>query len=103
MKFLSLIFFALIAVLQYPIWFGKGGWLQVHALSQQIDEQRSVNAVLKSRNDAIIAEVNDLKSGLEAVEERARSELGMIKKDEIYFQLQPIPPAQTLDVENTAP
>ncbi|MDR1530014.1 MAG: cell division protein FtsB [Burkholderiales bacterium] len=100
MKILSLIFFVLIVISQYPIWLGKGGWLQVHAFRQKIEEQRSTNALLKSRNDALTAEVIDLKSGLEAVEERARSELGMIKKDEIYFQLQPIRQTEKPDAGN---
>ncbi|MDR2173678.1 MAG: cell division protein FtsB [Burkholderiales bacterium] len=88
MKILSFIFLLLIAALQYPTWLGKGGWLQVRALQQEIDKQQATNVLLKARNDALAAEVTDLKSGLEAVEERARAELGMIKKDEIYFQFQ---------------
>jgi cell division protein FtsB len=91
MKILSLIFLLLIVALQYPIWLGKGGWLQVHALQQEIDKQRTTNVLLKARNDALIAEVTNLKSGLDAVEERARAELGMIKKDEIFFQFQASP------------
>ena len=89
MRVLSLIFFALILLLQYPIWLGKGGWLQAHALSQELESQRTSHALLKSRNDALAAEVVDLKTGLEAVEERARTEMGMVKKNEIYFQFQP--------------
>jgi cell division protein FtsB len=88
MKILSFIFLLLIVALQYPIWLGKGGWLQVHALQQEIDKQQADNVRLKARNDALAAEVMDLKSGLEAVEERARAELGMVKKDEIFFQFQ---------------
>jgi cell division protein FtsB len=88
MKILSFIFLLLIAALQYPIWLGKGGWLQVRALQQEIDKQQATNVLLKARNDALAAEVTDLKSGLEAVEERARAELGMVKKDEIFFQFQ---------------
>jgi len=88
MKILSIIFLLLIAALQYPLWLGKGGWLQVRALQQEIDQQRTANALLKARNDALAAEVADLKSGLEAVEERARAELGRVKKDELFFQFQ---------------
>ncbi|MDR2243810.1 MAG: cell division protein FtsB [Burkholderiales bacterium] len=88
MKILSFIFLLLIVALQYPIWLGKGGWLQVRALQQEIDKQQTTNALLRARNDALAAEVTDLKSGLEAVEERARAELGMIKKDEVFFQFQ---------------
>ncbi|MCL2296953.1 MAG: cell division protein FtsB [Proteobacteria bacterium] len=88
MKILAFLFLLLIAALQYPIWLGKGGWLQVRALQQEIDKQQATNVLLKARNDALAAEVTDLKSGLEAVEERARAELGMVKKDEIFFQFQ---------------
>ncbi|MDR0770970.1 MAG: cell division protein FtsB [Burkholderiales bacterium] len=95
MKVLSFVFLLLIAALQYPIWLGKGGWLQVHALQQELDKQRTANVLLKARNDALAAEVMDLKSGLEAVEERARAELGMVKKDEIFFQFQASPTAAT--------
>lgn len=91
MKILSFIFLLLIVVLQYPIWLGKGGWLQVRALQQEIEMQQTANVLLRARNDALAAEVMDLKSGLEAVEERARAELGMVKRDEIFFQFQPAP------------
>ncbi len=88
MRLLAVAFVALIAALQYPMWLGKGGWLQVRELDRQIVAQRTVNAGLKQRNDALDAEVRDLKSGYEAIEERARSELGMIRQDEVFFQLQ---------------
>ena len=79
---------ALIALLlQYPLWFGKGGWLRVHDLDRQLAAQQATNAGLKSRNDALEAEVVDLKQGLEAIEERARAELGMIRADEVFFQI----------------
>ncbi|MDR0247249.1 MAG: cell division protein FtsB [Burkholderiales bacterium] len=95
MKTLSFIFLLLIAALQYPIWLGKGGWLQARALQQEIDKQQTTNMLLKARNDALVAEVSDLKSGLEAVEERARAELGMVKKDELFFQFQALPTKAT--------
>jgi cell division protein FtsB len=85
---LAIVFALLIAALQYPMWLGKGGWLQVRELDRQIVAQRAVNAGLKQRNDALDAEVRDLKTGYEAIEERARSELGMIRQDEVFFQLQ---------------
>jgi cell division protein FtsB len=87
-RLLAIAFVALIAALQYPMWLGKGGWLQVREFDRQIVAQRAVNAGLKQRNDALDAEVRDLKSGYEAIEERARSELGMIRQDEVFFQLQ---------------
>lgn len=88
MRWLALVFIALIAALQYPMWLGKGGWLQVRELDRQFAAQRDGNARLKARNDALDADVRDLKSGHEAIEERARSELGMVKQDEVFFQLQ---------------
>jgi len=88
-RILALIFVALIVALQYPMWLGKGGWLQVRELDRQLAAQRETNAQLKVRNEALDADVRDLKSGFEAIEERARSELGMVRSDEVFFQLQP--------------
>jgi len=87
MRWLALVFVALILALQYPMWLGKGGWFQVRELDRQVAAQRQVNADLKVRNEALDADVRDLKQGFEAVEERARSELGMVKQDEVFFQL----------------
>jgi cell division protein FtsB len=87
-RYLAWVFIALIAALQYPMWLGKGGWLQVREYDRQIGLQREANAKLKLRNDALEADVRDLKTGYEAIEERARSELGMIRQDEVFFQLQ---------------
>jgi cell division protein FtsB len=87
-RYLAWVFAALIAALQYPMWLGKGGWLQVREYDRQVGLQRDVNAKLKLRNDALEADVRDLKTGYEAIEERARSELGMIRQDEVFFQLQ---------------
>lgn len=87
MKALTLIFVILIALLQYPLWLGKGSWLKVWDLSRQISEQQAVNADLKVRNDTVDAEVRDLKQGFAAIEERARTELGMIKQDEVFYQV----------------
>ncbi len=77
----------MIAALQYPLWLGKGSWLRVWDLSRQITEQKDKNAVLKARNDTLDAEVRDLKQGYAAIEERARNELGMIKQDEVFYQI----------------
>ena len=89
MRILAAIFALLILALQYPMWLGKGGWLQVRELDRQVDAQRQANAELKARNAALDADVRDLKTGFEAIEERARSELGMIRQDEVFFQLPP--------------
>jgi cell division protein FtsB len=87
MKLLALVLIALIALVQYPLWLGKGSWLRVWEVDQQIRAQRDINQKLQARNAALDAEVRDLKQGSEAIEERARSELGMIKQDEIFFQI----------------
>ena len=87
MKALTLILVLLIALLQYPLWLGKGSWLRVWDLSRQLSDQQDKNQVLQARNEQLDAEVRDLKSGRAAIEERARSELGMIKDDEVFYQV----------------
>ena len=87
MRWLALAFLALIAALQYPMWLGKGGWLRVWETDRQLQAQRETNQKLQMRNAVLDAEVRDLKQGLDAIEERARSELGMIRQDEIFFQI----------------
>jgi cell division protein FtsB len=85
-KVLTLILVALIVLLQYPLWLGKGSWLKVWEVDQQLATQYETNEKLKTRNSALDAEVRDLKQGYDAVEERARNELGMIKEGEIFFR-----------------
>ena len=87
MKVLSLILAALITLLQYPLWLGKGSWLKVWEVDQQVVAQYETNQKLKTRNAALDAEVRDLKQGYDAIEERARSELGMIREDEVFFHI----------------
>jgi cell division protein FtsB len=87
MRWLTLALLVLIASLQYPLWIGKGSWLRVWDLSRQIDKQVEVNNGLKARNEGMDAEVSDLKQGFAAIEERARSELGMVKNDEVFYQV----------------
>ena len=87
MRILAGIFVALILALQYPIWLGKGGWLRVRELDRQVEAQKKTNEALAARNAALDADVRDLKQGFDAIEERARSELGMIRGDEVFFQL----------------
>jgi cell division protein FtsB len=77
----------LIVAIQFPLWFGKGGWLRVRHVDQQLQTQREENTRLALRNATLSAEVRDLKTGLDAIEERARVELGMIKSDELFFQV----------------
>ena len=87
MKILAGILAALIVAIQLPLWLGKGGWLRVWELDQQVAAQRAQNARLEARNAGVAAEVRDLKQGLEAVEERARYELGLVRPDEVFFQI----------------
>jgi len=88
MKALAGILVALIVLIQYPLWFGKGGWFRVWAVDRDLMAARESNRKLEVRNDSLAAEVRDLKTGTEAIEERARSELGMIRGDELYFQIE---------------
>ncbi|MFN7751581.1 MAG: cell division protein FtsB [Pseudomonadota bacterium] len=87
MRLLSLVLAGVLLLLQVPLWIGKGSWLRVWMVDRQVEEQREVNARLAARNAALDAEVRDLKSGYAAIEERARSELGMIRQDEVFIQV----------------
>jgi len=86
MKILACILGALILLIQYPLWLGKGGWLRAWQIEESLTKQQSRNAQLRARNAALAAEVRDLKQGSEAIEERARRELGMVRADEVFFQ-----------------
>ena len=87
MKAFVLLLVSMLALVQFRLWVGDKSLVEVWRLRQAIDQQTSENALLQSRNQRLEAEVRDLKTGLDAVEERARLELGMIRKDEIYFQI----------------
>jgi cell division protein FtsB len=87
MKILAGILAGLIVAIQYPLWLGKGGWMRVWEVHRQVDARRDKNASLEQRNAALAAEVRDLKQGFDAIEERARYELGMVKGDEVFFQV----------------
>ena len=92
MRLLAVALVILIAAIQTPLWFGKGGWLRVWELDRQLTQVRKSNDELRARNAALDAEVRDLKTGYDAIEERARSELGMIRQDEVFYQvLDPAP------------
>ncbi|MGH8621709.1 MAG: cell division protein FtsB, partial [Burkholderiales bacterium] len=93
MRELTLALAVLIVLIQYPLWFGKGSWLRVWEVDQQIRAQHEANRRLQARNAGLEAEVRDLKVGLDAIEERARAELGMIRQDEIFFQVLEASPA----------
>ena len=87
MKPLSIVLATLLIALQYPLWIGKGSWMRAWELERQVESQQAGLAKMRARNDALEAEVRDLKQGYEAIEERARLELGMIKRDETFYQV----------------
>lgn len=87
LQLLLVVLLAAFAFLQYRLWLGEGGSRSVATLEAQVQQQTRENAGLKQRNDALAAEVEDLKSGEAAVEERARSELGMIKPGETFYRV----------------
>jgi len=76
-----------IVLLQIPLWFGEGGWLKVRTSAQQVEAQNKLNLRLEARNAALLAEIDDLKQGRSALEERARSELGMIAPGEWFVRV----------------
>ena len=86
MKTLAIALGAMLVLIQYPLWIGKGGWLRVRELDRQVTAVREGNKQLSDRNAALEGEVRDLRSGIQAVEERARYELGMVRPDETFVQ-----------------
>jgi len=89
MRILGALLAALIVLIQYPLWLGKGSWLRASDMDRQVEAQRAKNRQLETRNAALSAEVRDLKQGTEAIEERARAELGMLRPDEVFYQFVP--------------
>ena len=87
MRWTTVIIAGLLAVVHADLWFGKGNMPYVMSLRKQLDTQRATNEAARERNARVAAEVSDLKEGLEMVEEKARSELGMVKPDEILVQV----------------
>lgn len=87
MRWLTLVLVLLLALLQYRLWYAEGSLAEQHRLQQQLQEQLQINSVLLERNQRLEVEVLELQSGLEALEERARSELNMIKEGEQFYVL----------------
>ena len=87
MRLISVALALLLLLIQYPLWLGKGGWLRVAELEKEVAAAQEKNEGLRQRNAKLASEVNDLKDGTGAVEERARFELSMIKQNEIYVQI----------------
>lgn len=86
MKIVFILLVVIFSVLQYKLWFGNENISQVKALKKEVEAQQQKNQQLEKENLAAEAEIDDLKKGNDAVEERAREELGMLKRDEVYFQ-----------------
>lgn len=87
MRLFNLTLLAVFLVLQYPLWIADGSWSTVFELKQNLRWKQVENSKLVERNTRLIAEVQDLRSGVQAIEERARMELGMVKKDEVFVQV----------------
>ena len=86
-RWITVVLLALLVAVQAKLWLGKGSLPYVMSLQKQFDQQTATNAGARERNARVIAEVSDLKEGLEMVEDKARSELGMMRPDEILVQL----------------
>ena len=99
MRVVTLILFVLLILLQFKLWLGEGGFTEVARLEARVENQRGLNDDLLQRNAELQAEVEDLRERLDAVEERARNELGMIKPDEQFYQVVPPPPGMQADAK----
>jgi cell division protein FtsB len=86
MRLVTVVLVTLLALIQYPLWWGHGGWLRVHELRGALAAQKQKNADEKLRNERIEGEVQDLQNGTAAIEERARYEMGMVKDGEVFVQ-----------------
>jgi cell division protein FtsB len=86
-RWLAVGLLVVIVLLQAPLWIGKGGWLRVWDVDRQLQQQQEINKKLEMRNAGLDAEARDLKQGYDAIEERARFELGMVKQDEVFVQI----------------
>ncbi|MDN3524131.1 cell division protein FtsB [Halomonas sabkhae] len=85
LKWLAVVLLALLALLQYRLWLGEGSLSELAEVGQRVEQLEAENAPLRARNERLAAEVVDLKTGLDAIEERARSEVGMVRTDEQFF------------------
>jgi cell division protein FtsB len=99
-KLATIVLLAMLAVLQYTLWLGKGGWLRIWSLERDIEAQSVKQARLRESNGIGRADVEDLRTGLDAVDELARREIGMLRKDESLFQYpQPSGPSAAASAE----
>ena len=103
MRLVTVVLFVLLVLIQYPLWWGHGGWLRVHELQQELAQQLKKNVDAKERNERIQGEVQDLQNGTAAVEERARYEMGMVKDSEVFVQfVSPNAPSSALNVPQSS-
>jgi cell division protein FtsB len=93
MRAAAIVLLLLAVAIQWPLWFGRGGWLQAWQLEAELAKRRETNGELARRNAALAAEVRSLREGREAIEEQARMQLNMIRADETFFQFVAPPPA----------
>jgi cell division protein FtsB len=103
MRLIFLTLLVLFVLIQYPLWFGQGGWMAVWDLQQKVAEQQAINDGLRARNQAMEAEVEDLRSGTQASEERARRELGLMQDQEVFIQILPAPGEGATEGVGTVP
>ena len=96
MKWLAGALLSVVLLLQYRLWLSNDGVRELARLSEAVEHQKSENTELEDRNEQLVAEVADLKAGMAAIEERARSELGMIGRNETFFQVVPTRPRTAL-------
>ncbi|EKE84794.1 cell division protein FtsB [Idiomarina xiamenensis] len=102
MRLVMLVLLGLLLALQYRLWFGKNSLPDYWRVQQEIHHQQQANQKLQQRNDLLFADIRDLRDGEEAIEERARNELGMIKAHETFFRLVPVQsvPVQSVPVQS---
>ncbi len=89
MRVLIVVLLLVLALLQFKLWFGEGGYRDIASLQARVEAQTAENEMLGARNEELRAEVDDLRERLEAIEERARSELGLIRDGETFYQVVP--------------
>jgi len=98
LKWLATALLSVVLLLQYRLWLSNDGVREVTRLSEAVERQNADNAEAVARNQQLVAEVADLKAGMAAIEERARSELGMIGRNETFYQVVPVSPRTALPI-----
>src|SRR5687767_13616640 len=101
MKWLAGALLSVVLLLQYRLWLSNDGVRELARLDEAVERQKAENSELEERNEQLMAEVADLKAGMAAIEERARSELGMIGRNETFYQVVPVRPRTSLPTKPT--